>query len=142
MSNDLDIFLMQVESLNSKIERANTKIDQLFESHNETSIKLHEYVASDTTQTVVMSNTLKELSNTLIKNTESLSEHMKRTEMNEISIEKLHQLSEKIDGRLYEVEVSEIKKEAQAEFMFKVGKLIGAVAAIAGIATSVYAFFY
>ena len=62
--------------------------------------------------------------------------------MNEISIEKLHQLSEKIDGRLYEVEVSEIKKEAQAEFMLKVGKLIGAVAAIAGIATSVYAFFY
>lgn len=72
----------------------------------------------------------KRLNDILQQNTESLNEHMARTDLLEKAVQKM-------DERLTPIEIDKIEKEAVAkhrkEFVVKVAKVVGALATLGGI---------
>jgi chromosome segregation ATPase len=62
---------------------------------------------------------------TLEKNTDSLIEHMRRTEINEMNINELKSISEKIDSRLKPIENDIAGRKAVISLFMKLGGLIG-----------------
>jgi hypothetical protein len=127
------VLLVEVKNIKNDIEKLDGKISSLNSSNYDNAIKLHEYIASDLIRSSIMEETLKELSITLSKNTDSLAEHMKRTELNEKSIGYLTSISEKIDNRLNQLEIDKISRQAQFSFVKKMAGIITIIGTIIGI---------
>lgn len=72
-----------------------------------------------------LANEMTRMGSTLEKNTESLIEHMRRTEMNELNINELKNISEKIDSRLKPIEHDIAGRKAVVGLAMKIGGLIG-----------------
>lgn len=109
------------------------KLDELQKStHNiDKEVALQKAAAEDHAQDLkVLQQEQKRNNDILQQNTQSLNEHMARTDL-------LESMVEKMDARLVPIEVERIQKEAIAahrkDMMKKWGKIIGVLATLGGL---------
>jgi hypothetical protein len=81
-----------------------------------------------------LTNEMTRISQTLEKNTESLIEHMRRTEINEMNINELKNISEKIDSRLQPVERHIHDRQAIVAGLLKFGGILSGLMALISFA--------
>jgi len=85
----------------------------------------------------------KRMNDILQINTESLREHMHRTEVAEQQLSILENLAKNIDDRLAPIEKEKVEKEAvskyRSEFLMKLAKIIGIISTIVAIAAGIKA---
>jgi len=70
---------------------------------------------------------------TLEKNTESLIEHMRRTELNEAALSELKAMNDKMDSRLEPLEKSHIEKQTIIKVVAKISAFIGGLIGFASL---------
>lgn len=90
-----------------------------------------EHIATDRQ----LAQEIERIGKTLEKNTDSLVEHIRRTEINEMNINELKNISLKIDQRLQPLENAHVERAGVMKFAAKLGAFIGVVA---GVATLIY----
>lgn len=90
-----------------------------------------EHIATDRQ----LAQEIERIGKTLEKNTDSLVEHIRRTEINEMNINELKNISLKIDQRLQPLENAHVERAGVMKFAAKLGAFIGVAA---GVATLIY----
>jgi len=125
----LDDVLSYVHKIDKELAVSNNNL-KLHASHNE---KIYNSLHTE----------LQRLNEILEVNTESLNQHIARTELLENRADILEELIRKIDYRLSPIEIERIEKAAINKFknekLIKIGKIVGAIATV--IATAVGALF-
>ena len=130
MAKNIDETLVKIETKIDDVSDMVHKIDKevalqkaTFEDHTKQDEKMYEE--------------LKRMNDILSINTESLKEHMQRTEINEKQLILMEELISKIDSRLSPIEQERIEAEAirkyRNETLIKLGKILGAAATIVAI---------
>lgn len=125
--DSLDLISKDVEFVKDTVIETNKRINNLEESVSSFQRDFAEHIATDRQLVQEISR----IGNTLERNTESLAEHMRRTELNELSIEQLKELNLKIDSRLKPLEEASIEKAGVMKFAAKLGAFIGVAVAVA-----------
>jgi len=88
----------------------------------------------------VMAADISGIRKTLERNTDSLEKHMKRTDLNEASVNILKDIMIKIDSRLHPLEDSHKEKVATMQIWKKIGLYAGVISAVVSIAYSIWSF--
>lgn len=124
--DSLDLISKDVEFVKDTVIETNKRINNLEESVSSFQRDFAEHIATDRQLVQEISR----IGVTLEKNTESLMEHMRRTELNEASIDQLKEISLKIDSRLKPLEEAYIEKAGVMKFAAKLGTFIGIAVAV------------
>lgn len=123
MAKNLDEMLSKIDTKLDDVSDAIHKVDKEVALHK---AAFDEHIRQDEK----MYEEFKRMNDILQQNTESLKEHMHRTEL-------LEQLVQKMDARLMPIEKEKIEQEAiskyRTEKLKKYGKVLGAIATAIGI---------
>lgn len=127
----ISLISKDIEFVKDVVQDTSRRLSNLEDATNQFSRDFHEHIAVDRQ----MGNEISRIGNILQKNTDSLVEHMRRTEINEMNINELKNISIKLDKRLEPLESSHLQFRALMVLSAKV------FAVIAGLAGAVK-FFY
>lgn len=134
MSKDIDVKLSGIQDQINDISDVVHKVDKEIALTQQT---LKQHTAHDEILDAQIVKQLQAIGVTLQKNTESLIEHMRRTEA-------VEHLIQKIDSRLEPLEVKHIREEAvrawRQEFFLKTMKIVGAIGTIIAIVIGIKSF--
>lgn len=136
MARDLDEKMNYIQEKIEEISSTAYKIDKevalqkaAFDEHIKQDEKMYEE--------------FKRMNDILQINTESLREHMHRTEVAEQQLSILESLAKNIDSRLMPIEKERVEKEAVSkyrnELLMKVAKIVGAIGTIVAIIAGIKA---
>jgi hypothetical protein len=135
MDNDkIDLISKDLEFVKDTVQETGRRMTLLESSMSDFHKDFGEHISTDRQ----MGHEIAYIRKTLDKNTESLIEHMRRTELNEIGIEELKNISLKIDSRLQPIERSHTEKQAIIKAVAKIGAFI---VGLVGIASFLYDIF-
>lgn len=126
-----DLISRDLEFVKDTVLDTSKRISNLENSMSSFEKDFSEHIATDKQ----LAQEISRIGKTLEKNTDSLIEHMRRTEINELSINELKTISLKLDSRLQPLEESFVEKAGVVKFMAKVGAVIGIAA---GVATLIF----
>jgi len=126
MDNKIDLISKDLEFVKDSVQDTSARIRSLEISVHSFSNDFAEHVATDRQ----VGSEIAKIAKTLEKNTDSLIEHMRRTEINEMNINELKNISEKIDSRLRPIEHDIAGKNAILAMVMKMGGIIGGLIAV------------
>jgi len=126
MDNKIDLISKDLEFVKDSVQDTSARIRSLEISVHSFSNDFAEHVATDRQ----VGSEIAKIAKTLEKNTDSLIEHMRRTEINEMNINELKSISEKIDSRLRPIEHDIAGKNAILAMVMKMGGIIGGLIAV------------
>ncbi len=119
----VDELLLKIDGKIDDVSDSIYKIDKEFALHK---AAFEQHLKQDE----LMYEEFKRMNNILQQNTQSLKEHMHRTEL-------LEEIVKKMDARLSPVEIRHIEEEAikkhRKEMLIKIGKVIAALTALGGL---------
>jgi hypothetical protein len=122
MNDDkIDLISKDLEFVKDTVQDTGRRMSKLEESMSDFHKDFGEHIATDRQ----MGQEIAHIRKTLEKNTDSLIEHMRRTEINELSLQELKVLNEKIDLRLEPLEKSHIEKQAILKVVAKISAFVG-----------------
>lgn len=134
MARDLSEHFQYIKDKVEDISDTVHKIDKDLAVHKST---FDEHLRQDEK----MYEEFRRMNDILQQNTESLKEHMHRTELAEKQLVILEELAKNIDARLSPIEKDRIEKEAILKYrndkLFKIAKILGIIATIIGIIVSI-----
>lgn len=122
ISRDLEFVKDTVQEISRRVSSLETTLSKHSDSFTE-------HVTTDKQ----MYEEIKRTNDILEKNTESLIEHVRRTELNEIAIKELKSMNQRFDSRLTPIEHSHIEKAGLQKAWKRVGIVLGVVASVASI---------
>lgn len=129
MSDKMDLISKDVEFVKDAVQAVDRRV-----SNVETSLNKHTEILVERSVTDrQMYTELHRMNDILQKNTDSLSEHMRRTELNEIAVSELKEISRAINIRLVPIEQSYIEKIGAAKLWKKMGVVLGATTSLMSI---------
>ena len=129
MSDKIDLISKDIEFVKDTVQGVDRRISNLENSFGKHAEVFVDHVATDKQMYVE----LHRMNDILQKNTESLSEHMRRTELNEMAINELKEMSKVFHERLVPIEHSEIEKVGIMKFWKKIGMTVGVIASVASV---------
>lgn len=125
--NDLvELISRDLEFVKDTVQDTSKRINNLESSMSSFEKDFAEHIATDKQ----LAQEIIRMGRTLEKNTDSLIEHMRRTEINEMNINELKSISEKIDSRLRPIEHDIAGKNAILAMVMKMGGVIGGLIAV------------
>ena len=127
----IDLISKDIEFVKDVVQDTSRRLSNLEESTVQFSRDFSEHIATDKQ----MGQELTRMTRILEKNTESLVEHMRRTEINEMGIDELKKISISIDQRLQPLEKSHIERKTAIIIIAKIGAFI---AGTIGIISFIY----
>lgn len=128
MENDkVDLISRDLEFVKDTVQETGRRISNLESSMSDFHKDFNEHIATDRH----MGHEIAHIRKTLEKNTESLIEHMRRTELNEMSLNELKTMNHKMDSRLEPLEKSHTEKQAILKVVAKISALIGGLVGFA-----------
>lgn len=116
-----------LEFVKDTVQETGRRISNLETSMSDFHKDFSEHISTDRQ----MGQEITHIRKTLEKNTESLVEHMRRTQLNEIGIEELKAISLKIDSRIQPLEHAHIERQAVLKMIAKIGAMIGGFVGLA-----------
>jgi len=129
-----------VKDLDQKVRYIQDKVEDIADTVHkiDKDLAVHKNTFDDhIKQDEKMYEEFKRMNNILQQNTESLKEHMYRTEIAEKQLSILEDLAKSIDARLSPIEKERIQKEAIARYrsekLIKISKIIGLIATLVAI---------
>jgi len=132
MSDDrIDQISKELEFVKSVTQDSNQRLTSLETSMNKFVTEFSDHLASDR----VMTGELTRMANTLERNTLSLVEHMRRTDLAEVAINHLKEEHEELEERVGPLEGHQLERQATSKML---RTLAGAVAAVASLASVIY----
>lgn len=129
MSDRTDIIIKDIDIVKSSILGVDNRISNVETSLNRHAEILVERAATDRQ----MYSELHRMNDILQKNTDSLLEHMRRTDLNEMAIKELKDISSSVRERLEPIERVHIEKVGAAKLWKKIGITAGVLASIVSI---------
>lgn len=134
MAKDLDQKMNYIQEKIDEISETAYKIDKDVALHK---LAFDEHIRQDEK----MYEEFRRMNDILQINTESLREHMHRTEVAEQQLAILEDLTKSIDSRLMPIEIERVEKEAisryRGELLVKTAKIIGIVSTMVAIITGI-----
>jgi uncharacterized membrane protein YheB (UPF0754 family) len=128
MENDkVDLISKDLEFVKDTVQETGRRISNLESSMSDFHKDFNEHIATDRH----MGHEIAHIRKTLEKNTESLVEHMRRTELNEMALNELKVLNQKMDFRLEPLEKSHIEKQTALKLIAKIGAFVGGLIGLA-----------
>jgi len=128
MENDkVDLISKDLEFVKDTVQETGRRISSLESSMSDFHKDFSEHIATDRQ----MGQEISYIRKTLEKNTESLIEHMRRTELNEMALGELKAMNNKMDSRLEPLEKSHTEKQAILKVIAKISALIGGLVGFA-----------
>lgn len=128
---------MSTKDSNSKLNYIQDKLDDV----SSTVHKIDKEVALQKASFEDHLDLHKSMSNIMSENTESLKEHMRRTELNEQQVGILRDVVMKMDQRLSPLEIEYIEKQAIKKYrrdkLVLIAKILGILGALAALAVSI-----
>ena len=131
---------IMVKDLDQKVRYIQDKVEDIADTVHkiDKDLAVHKNTFDDhIKQDEKMYEEFKRMNNILQQNTESLKEHMYRTEIAEKQLSILEDLAKSIDARLSPIEKERIQKEAIARYrsekLIKISKIIGLIATLVAI---------
>lgn len=131
---------IMVKDLDQKVQYIQDKVEDIADTVHkiDKDLAVHKNTFDDhIKQDEKMYEEFKRMNNILQQNTESLKEHMYRTEIAEKQLSILEDLAKSIDARLSPIEKERIQKEAIARYrsekLIKISKIIGLIATLVAI---------
>lgn len=132
MADDrIDQISKELEFVKSVTQDSNQRLTSLETSMNKFVAEFSDHLASDR----VMTGELTRMANTLERNTQSLVEHMRRTDLAEVAIGHLKEEHEELEERVSPLEGHQLERQAASK-LFKT--LAGITAGIASLASVIY----
>jgi len=132
MSDDkINLISKDIEFVKDIVQDTSRRMSNLEDATNKFSRDFHEHISVDRQ----MGNEIVRIGQILEKNTDSLVEHMRRTEINEMNINELKSLNMKLDQRLQPIESSHLQFKT---LMILIGKIFAVVAGMAGLIKFLY----
>lgn len=122
-----DLISKDLEFVKDTVTDTSKRISNLESSMSSFEKDFSEHIATDRQ----LAQEISRISKTLEKNTDSLIEHMRRTEINELNINELKNISIKIDSRLQPLESAFVERSGVMKFAAKVGAFIGIAVTVA-----------
>ena len=126
MANSIDDVLNKIDTVDSKVDQVTITIHKIDKEVALQKLTFDEHIKQDEK----MYEEFRRMNDILQQNTQSLKEHMHRTEL-------LEELVTKIDTRLSPFEIDKIQKEAVNQYrnekLKKYGKVLGLIATAIGI---------
>lgn len=130
MDNDkIDLISKDLEFVKDTVQDTGRRMSRLEESMSDFHRDFSEHIVTDRQ----MGGEIANIRKTLEKNTESLIEHMRRTEINELGLQELKAMNEKMDSRLHPLERSHTEKTAIIKVVAKLGAFIGGLIGFASL---------
>lgn len=129
MDKKIDLITKDIEYIDSAIVSANKRIDTLAEVTH----LVQKNIVELSTLNKHVADHIGNIDRNLERNTNSLIEHMRRTEINELNINSLKDISVKIDSRLDDLEAYNLKRDASIKTLAKLGALIGGMIGAASL---------
>lgn len=133
----LGSLIMSTKDSNSKLNYIQDKLDDV----SSTVHKIDKEVALQKASFEDHLDLHKSMSNIMSENTESLKEHMRRTELNEQQVGILRDVVMKMDQRLSPLEIEYIEKQAIKKYrrdkLVLIAKILGILGALAALAVSI-----
>lgn len=117
----VELISRDLEFVKDTVQDTSKRINSLENSMSSFEKDFAEHMATDRQ----LAQEISRIGRTLEKNTDSLIEHMRRTEINEMNINELKSISEKIDSRLKPIENDIAGRKAVISLFMKLGGLIG-----------------
>jgi biopolymer transport protein ExbB/TolQ len=131
MSDDkIDLISKDIEFVKDIVQDTSRRVSSLEASTSSFVKDFNEHIATDRQMSTEMSR----IGRILEKNTDSLIEHMRRTEINELSINELKNISLKIDERLQPLEKSYSERNTIIKMAAKIGAFIGGLIGLVSLA--------
>lgn len=127
----IDLISKDIEFVKDIVQDTSRRVSSLEEATSQFSKDFHEHIATDRQ----MNSEISRIGRILEKNTDSLVEHMRRTDINELSINELKNISLKLDQRLQPLESSYTQRKTM---MILIAKIAAVAAALAGFAKFLY----
>lgn len=122
MSNDkIDLISKDLEFVKDTVQETGRRISNLESSMSDFHKDFSEHISTDRQ----MGDEIAGIRKTLEKNTDSLIEHMRRTDLNEMGIQELKNISLKIDSRLQPLEQAYIERQTLFKLIAKISALVG-----------------
>lgn len=137
MEKDKDLVELvskDLEFVKDVVQDTSKRINSLESSMSSFEKDFAEHMATDRQ----LAKEIERMGRTLERNTDSLVEHMRRTEINELNIEELKNISQKIDERLRPVEEQAAGVRAIVATVLKMGGIIGGIATMASMAYKLF----
>lgn len=129
MSEKIDLISKDVEFVKETVQNVDRRVLNL-----ESSISRHTEILVERSVTDrQMYTELHRMNDILQKNTDSLTEHMRRTELNELAVNELKDLSKSFNHRLVPLEQSQIEKVGVAKLWKKIGIALGLITSVVSI---------
>lgn len=126
-SDRKDYILDEIKSIEDTVKDVSNKLNSLDKTMAEYKISFDHHIAVDEQ----MYHEFKRMNDILQQNTESLKQHMRRTDLNEEAIQRL-------GTRLTDLEIRQIESEAVKKWFSKnavlAGKILGALVALGTLA--------
>jgi chromosome segregation ATPase len=130
MENDkVDLISKDLEFVKDTVQETGRRISSLESSMSDFHKDFSEHIATDRQ----MGHEITYIRKTLEKNTESLIEHMRRTELNEAALSELKAMNDKMDSRLEPLEKSHIEKQTIIKVVAKISAFIGGLIGFASL---------
>lgn len=130
MGNDkVDLISKDLEFVKDTVQETGRRISNLESSMSDFHKDFSEHIATDRQ----MGHEIAYIRKTLEKNTESLIEHMRRTELNEMALNELKAMNDKMDSRLEPLEKSYIEKQTIVKVVAKISAFIGGLIGFASL---------
>lgn len=123
----VDLISKDIGFVKDTVIDTSKRINKLEDSMSSFEKDFAEHIATDRQ----LAQEISRIGKTLERNTDSLVEHMRRTELNEMGIEHLKDISTKIDSRLKPLEDAFVEKAGVMKFAAKLGAFIGVVVTVA-----------
>jgi hypothetical protein len=121
MSDDkISLISKDIEFVKNVVQDTSHRLSGLEEATSKFSRDFHEHIATDKQ----MSHEIMRIGRVLEKNTDSLVEHMRRTQLNEMSIEELKNISVKLDERLQPLESTHMQRRTYFIVIAKIGAIL------------------
>ena len=132
MSNDkIDLISKDIEFVKDIVQDTGRRLSNLEDTSRKLSLDLNERASADKQ----ISLEIARMGDILDKNTDSLVEHMRRTDINELNINELKNISLKLDQRIQPLEHTNLQRKT---LIFLVLKICAFVAGLASVAKLVY----
>lgn len=130
----IDLISKDIEFVKDIVQDTGSRVSKLEDATAGLAKDFHEHIATDRE----MGKDIAKISNILEKNTESLIEHMRRTELNEASLKELKNINLRLSERIEPLEKSHIEGQAVWKIWAKIGALAGTTLVILNIIKTLF----
>jgi hypothetical protein len=119
----IDLISKDIEFVKDIVQDTGSRVSKLEDATAGLARDFHDHIATDRE----MGKDIARIGEILEKNTDSLIEHMRRTELNEASISELKNISLKLNERIQPLEISQIESQAGWKLWTKLGAIAGTI---------------